>query len=250
MAASDKKRTTTKPSASESIKTVAEYYERMEAPPVIPYGVHFSLADIDKARQIPRRYERDIFERSPIQRGKIEYDRFTAEQTCSECGAVIIREGLSKQKVRDMIWRPEKYLCESCEQIKEREHERRMADLEQKSVEEIDRAIDSYLDPSRSWNKGITIYQKWSAISRIRSERFTEAALELEYDDFLQTPYWNAVSQKAKARANFTCQLCNARDNLHTHHRTYENHGMEHLHMKDLIVLCADCHKHFHSKEY
>lgn len=66
---------------------------------------------------------------------------------------------------------------------------------------------------------------------------------------FLRTPYWNAISLYAKSKANFSCQLCNSKENLRTHHRTYERHGYEHrdeVIKQDLIVLCDDCHSKFH----
>lgn len=33
---------------------------------------------------------------------------------------------------------------------------------------------------------------------------------------------------------------------IHVHHRTYEHHGEEHLHLGDLVCLCSVCHKTFH----
>lgn len=42
------------------------------------------------------------------------------------------------------------------------------------------------------------------------------------------------------------CQVCNSSNNIQAHHRTYDTHGREHLHMNDLVVLCEICHGLFH----
>lgn len=44
------------------------------------------------------------------------------------------------------------------------------------------------------------------------------------------------------------CQMCNGSESLQAHHRSYENHGREHLHLGDLICLCGKCHSKFHDK--
>jgi hypothetical protein len=72
----------------------------------------------------------------------------------------------------------------------------------------------------------------------------------MNYYDFLKTPYWKIVSKKAKEFCGYRCMLCNSSNNLHTHHRTYEHHGEEHRYIKeDLIVLCKECHSKFHNIE-
>jgi len=71
----------------------------------------------------------------------------------------------------------------------------------------------------------------------------------MEYSDFLKTPYWKGVSEKKKSQAEFKCQLCSSNANLATHHRTYETHGYEINYLKDLIVLCKECHSKFHEEE-
>jgi hypothetical protein len=70
------------------------------------------------------------------------------------------------------------------------------------------------------------------------------ALRSLPYDEYLQTPHWKEGRTKALNRARWRCQLCNRRENLNVHHRTYERRG--HESPGDLIVLCRDCHKLFH----
>jgi len=66
--------------------------------------------------------------------------------------------------------------------------------------------------------------------------------------EFLLTPYWKAIAEKTKKKAGFKCLMCNGKNNLATHHRTYDNHGDELYHMEDLVVICEDCHAKFHDK--
>jgi len=63
--------------------------------------------------------------------------------------------------------------------------------------------------------------------------------------DYLDTPEWAQRRQMALHDAGYRCQL-NARHwrNLEVHHNTYDRRGAELP--KDLIVLCADCHRHVH----
>lgn len=45
------------------------------------------------------------------------------------------------------------------------------------------------------------------------------------------------------------CYLCNSKENLNVHYKTYEYRGEEYLDWrKSLIVLCDNCHKKFQDK--
>ena len=70
----------------------------------------------------------------------------------------------------------------------------------------------------------------------------------MEYLDFLNTPYWDAVRSKKLYLSGYKCSLCNCNTNLQVHHKTYENHGYEHNNLDDLIVLCSNCHSKQHGK--
>lgn len=71
--------------------------------------------------------------------------------------------------------------------------------------------------------------------------------LALPYDEYLSTVHWKNLREEKLREAEFRCQLCNAVGvELHVHHRTYERLG--HERKCDLIVLCKDCHSHFHDK--
>jgi 5-methylcytosine-specific restriction endonuclease McrA len=66
-----------------------------------------------------------------------------------------------------------------------------------------------------------------------------------QYRDYIASLAWKNRADQARRRVGYRCQLCNRKGELHVHHRTYERLGREMD--EDLIVLCATCHKHFHS---
>lgn len=71
--------------------------------------------------------------------------------------------------------------------------------------------------------------------------------LALPYQEYLATRHWKEIRERKLKAAEFRCQLCNSLGvELHVHHRTYERIGRERD--GDLIVLCKDCHSHFHDK--
>ena len=51
----------------------------------------------------------------------------------------------------------------------------------------------------------------------------------MDYNDFLHTPYWDGVRNYKLKSANYRCQLCGKSGKLNVHHKTYENHGREHM---------------------
>ena len=78
--------------------------------------------------------------------------------------------------------------------------------------------------------------------SKLEHQRNTK----LEYQDYLNSDHWKEIRIEALNRAGHRCQLCSSTYNLNVHHNTYKNRGNEDL--KDLVVLCRDCHAKFHDK--
>ena len=72
-----------------------------------------------------------------------------------------------------------------------------------------------------------------------------EKKLAEEYKEYLKSDHWKAIRLKALDRAGYRCQLCSSKQHLNVHHNTYVNRGHEDL--KDLVVLCRECHKKFHN---
>lgn len=84
------------------------------------------------------------------------------------------------------------------------------------------------------------------------------------YKDYLQSPHWKET-RKAKLDTASHCQICESENNLHIHHKRYEI-GEKEARLsikrglsiepgtilgrelsKDLMTLCASCHKLWHS---
>jgi hypothetical protein len=68
----------------------------------------------------------------------------------------------------------------------------------------------------------------------------------MPYAEYLQTEEWAIKREQALVRDGYRCRLCNSKENLQVHHRTYERRGCEDL--NDLTTLCDECHEHFHSR--
>ena len=56
------------------------------------------------------------------------------------------------------------------------------------------------------------------------------------YDQYLKSEKWERKRKQALFYARYRCQICNAKGEIHVHHRVYENLGNEPL--SDLVVLC------------
>jgi hypothetical protein len=83
----------------------------------------------------------------------------------------------------------------------------------------------------------------WPVVSAERGQ----ALAQMPYDEYLQTPEWDARRKAVLKRAGRRCQVCNEQRMLHAHHRTYERRGMEDP--ADLTVLCDRCHSLYHGKD-
>ena len=77
---------------------------------------------------------------------------------------------------------------------------------------------------------------------------FYNFLISIPYSEFVKTPYWKIISAYIKWRDCCRCVQCNTNKQLETHHRTYENHGYEHLHLEDLHTFCNICHQHYHEQ--
>ena len=67
-----------------------------------------------------------------------------------------------------------------------------------------------------------------------------------KYRAYLESEKWKSIRNKKISESGNRCQLCNKSGLLNVHHRTYDNVFNEK--MEDLIVLCRECHAHFHHK--
>jgi hypothetical protein len=77
--------------------------------------------------------------------------------------------------------------------------------------------------------------------------QIAEHLKSLPYQEFLRTYYWRAVRREVLKSCRFKCRECRKRWATEVHHRRYENHGYEHLHLNDLNAVCRSCHESWHA---
>lgn len=73
--------------------------------------------------------------------------------------------------------------------------------------------------------------------------KFLKIINDLPYREYLKTEHWNHFRKKCLEQFQ-ECQLCNQKEDLKVHHKTYENKGRETF--RDIIVLCSYCHEKTH----
>lgn len=100
------------------------------------------------------------------------------------------------------------------------------------------------LRPTGGWNEIASYFDEGELPDRLADIEI--ANQNARYKDYLSSPEWQERRKIKLAEAGYRCQLCNSPKRLQVHHRTYERRGNEA--MRDLIVLCADCHGRFHDK--
>ena len=68
------------------------------------------------------------------------------------------------------------------------------------------------------------------------------------YWEKLKDPRWQKLRLETMQKANFTCEVCNDKDNpLNVHHREYfKDHNPWEYHYFQLSVLCESCHEKHH----
>ena len=184
------------------------------------------------------------------------YYTYDVEIKCQSCGKMFVKN-MTRTSLLSLI---KKYkgdgvkkdlYCKECSEKYELERQNYFLE-QQKKAEESNKErlkdyIQVYLNPHCSWNKNISLWEKIMKLQNdVNRNVIAEHILQMPYKDFLQTPYWKAISQKVMKKANYKCQLCNSNENLNVHHRTYEHHGYELYHINDLICLCQDCHEIHH----
>jgi len=106
---------------------------------------------------------------------------------------------------------------------------------------ELEKTIEDY-DPELS--EKLDFIQQWLDDSEITITIPTQITSEWYRNVYLQSDHWQKIKKEALREAKGLCQLCNKDQFVNVHHRTYENLGHEDI--KDVIVLCLDCHSKFH----
>lgn len=183
-------------------------------------------------------------------------NKYFAELKCTNCGHIMVAT-VTKTRLFEYLYKirkNKKILCPDCvhmEAVLTAAKEAEEKEKRKKIIEENTLLyIYNYLDPNKEFNKNLKTRQKIQCLHKpfVDYEAVCEYINEMDYKDFICTPYWKAIAENVRKRANYKCQICNNSGVLNVHHRTYEHHGYELNNQRDLICLCADCHSKFHDK--
>lgn len=187
------------------------------------------------------------------QDGETSY--YFVDVKCKTCGK-IFKQTLSKSKlfnyINDIRQERNRFLCDDCEYEKKKREKQEAQQIEERceNLKENNTQffIENYLNPDCTWKEGVSPAQKRYEMYNAYCDwdKIKEYICDMDYSDFLQTPYWKAIAESVRKYHNYTCQICNGTEGLSVHHKTYDHHGDELHHMKDLVCLCKDCHEKFH----
>lgn len=139
------------------------------------------------------------------------------------------------------------------EQQKRREIDRKYYLIHQNQIQlNTENLIKYYLWPDAKPGEGAD-WQKLNSQMRTMvcscdEEKISEAINEMEYGEFLRTPYWKIISFEVKRKNKFKCVMCDSNEHLQVHHKNYSLHGYEHTHsgMQSLTCVCDECHSKHH----
>ena len=227
---------------------------------IIRKGILITYKELKKLREYPMSFLNQFIEKSYTINQKGE--KFIIEDKCSECGKINILE-LSRNKLSQHLNPKNEYICDEClNKIKQKQLKDNPKDIKtlhneliEQSKIATDRFIKEYLNPDRKFLDSVKnkfSSMRYSQLYNLADKNeIAEYIKEMDYQDFLNTPYWDAVRSKKLYEAHFKCQLCGKSDTrLNVHHNSYERHGYEAEYYKeDLIVLCDECHEKFHNEE-
>lgn len=68
----------------------------------------------------------------------------------------------------------------------------------------------------------------------------------IDYKKYLRSDYWDEIKNQVLERDDNRCRLCNSKENLQVHHRTYKH--LENEKLEELITLCKKCHYITHKR--
>lgn len=240
-------------------------YLQKEQPVYISNNETFDITEMEMLKELYLIGNKADFKKCFERANENNNCQYKVQYKCSKCGKIVWKT-LTKTKLFDFIiflsGKTQKGLfvetiCEECEKEQKRQKEENYKKEQEKYKDIIEENtkdfISIYLNPNHRWKKGVAGKIKTDFVIRngynIDNDKVYEYIQELEYEDFIKTPYWQAISLYAKSKAGFKCALCGNTENLRTHHKTYHRHGYEHIPKvikEDLIVLCNECHEKFH----
>ena len=244
------------------VQALKQAYENLQATAnkdFIPLNQVFTSEDLKLMASLPSVLRPLLLRTSPSE--QTQHYRFTLELTCPVCGQKETLTSVSKtdllEKLSQIAKGKEFFLCGKC-LATQRKRDAEIAaaeriDQETQIEERTTRYLLSICNPTHRWKEGVSLYKKIKQVQEaifLNEDKIAKYLQSLDYSDFLQTPYWHAIRLKVMKKFGFACALCNSKDDLRVHHRTYEHHGYEHRYWDtDLICLCNDCHSEFHECE-
>lgn len=238
----------------EKLKLMEDYLKQ-DKQTFIKYEDKITVDTFNKLKEFMFNYKKqkvkDCFEQTDV-----SGLTFIVEYPCCCCGKTRT-EQLTKTKLFEMLENKTTQLCYECLEATNREKQKRLDEIKEnnKKIAEMKEKefFDEWLNPDYSlttdvykkpYNAKNNVINCLMYIDKYKIKDYVNN--QMSYKMYLSTPYWQLVSLLAKRKANYKCQLCGGSNNLNTHHRTYENKGMEINNMGDLIVLCQECHQKFH----
>jgi len=66
----------------------------------------------------------------------------------------------------------------------------------------------------------------------------------MNYEAYIASKAWKRMRSKYEAKYPKRCYICDGREKIHLHHKTYKRLGKERL--GDLVWLCEECHAIIH----
>lgn len=171
------------------------------------------------------------------------------EEKCEICGK-IVKTRVTASYFLGMLSPKHTFSCEECKQKEKKKQEHIITHKELEKEKNTIIFIDCYLDPNKFWRKGMSPFDKTNDMlyQDVFWDAIQDYILQMDYKDFLKTPYWVAISELVRRRHKYVCEMCGKGGVLHVHHPNYEFHGKELQNIKKLKCLCADCHELFHNK--
>ena len=240
----------------EKLKLMEEYLKQ-EKPIFIKYEDKIDIETFNKLKELMDQYSKTKFKEC-FEKCNVSGITFSVEYPCSVCGNIQNKQ-VSKTKLFSLLESKSKYEleCEKCQSKRLQEWEQRNYERKLEEKDRIEEIKENYFNGWLNSEYSLTpeglsnIYQaRNQVISMLNTLNKWEIKdyvnNQMTYKMFLRTPYWQLVSNLARRKAKYKCQLCGGNKTLNVHHKTYENKGFEIINMDDLIVLCQDCHQKFH----
>lgn len=236
-----------------------EEYLKQDKPIFINYEDEIDLKTFERLQDMISTYSKTKFKEC-FERCDISGITFRVELQCPFCKK-ITKQNLSKTRLFELLDKNRRgyrgFECEDCQnkriqEFKERERKRKLEEKEYK-----EKIKNTYFN---EWlNSDCSLAPKvYSNIYQVRNDVIYMLNIldegeikdyinnQMTYKMYLSTPYWQLVSNLARRKAKYKCQLCGSNESLNVHHKTYKHKGFEIMNMDDLIVLCQNCHQKFH----